>query len=72
MEGGQLLSRPPLKNYNSVTVSFDGESSSDMSSKFNQGYEPVLPAIGKYLLSANLGTRRYAVASLNRLGFCHA
>jgi hypothetical protein len=64
MEGGQLLSRPPLKNDSGDTVSFGGES--DMSSKFHQRYEPVLPVIGKYLFSANLGTHHNAVSSLNR------
>jgi hypothetical protein len=56
MEVGQLLSRPPLRNDKGDTVSFGGENSSDMSSKFHQGYEPVLPVVGNYLFSANLGT----------------
>jgi hypothetical protein len=37
-----------------------------VSSRFPQGYEPVLAVIGKYLFSANLGTHPYAVTSLNR------
>jgi hypothetical protein len=66
MEGGRLPSPPRLKNENSDTASFGGEDSNDASSKFSQGHEPVLPVIGKYLFSANLGTYPYAVASLNR------
>jgi hypothetical protein len=66
MEGGWLPSPPQLKNENSSTVSFSGEDSNDASSRFSRGHEPVLPAIGKYLFSANLGTCLYAVASLNR------
>jgi hypothetical protein len=64
MEGGRLPSCPWLKE-NSDTLSFGGEDPSDASSKISQGYEPVLPVIGKYLFSANLGTHPYAVASLN-------
>jgi hypothetical protein len=66
MEGGRLPSWPWLKNDSSDTVSFGGEESSDMSRKFSQGYEPVLPVVGMYLFHANLGTRHYAVASQNR------
>jgi hypothetical protein len=29
-------------------------------------YEPVLPALGKYSFSSDLGTHHYAVASLQR------
>jgi hypothetical protein len=60
MEGGWLPSCPLLKN---DTGSFRGEYSSDVSSKFPQGYEPVLPVIGKYLLSVNLGRLHCAVGS---------
>jgi hypothetical protein len=66
MEGGRLPSYPWLKKDNSDIVSFGGEDSSDASSNFPQGYEPVLPVIGKYLFSANLGTHHCAVASPNR------
>jgi pre-mRNA cleavage complex 2 protein Pcf11 len=51
MEGGRLLSHPPLKNDSSDTVNFGGENSSDMSSRFTHRYDPVLPVIGKYLFS---------------------
>jgi hypothetical protein len=37
MEGGQLPSWPWLKNDSSDTVSFGGEETSDISSKFSQG-----------------------------------
>jgi hypothetical protein len=42
MEGSWLPSRPLL--INSDAVSFGGQDSNDASSKFPQGYEPVLPA----------------------------
>jgi hypothetical protein len=65
MEGGRLLSWPWLKSDSCDTVSFGGEDCSDVSSRFSQGYEPVISDIGKYFFCANLGTRDYAVASRN-------
>ncbi|PNF20268.1 hypothetical protein B7P43_G14856 [Cryptotermes secundus] len=54
MEGGHLPSHPRPKTENSKTLTFGREDSLDASSRFSQGYEPVLPVVGA---TGSLGRR---------------